>query len=61
MMKEVVHAMESGSLAYIGLFAFIFAFALIMVRVFSMKKKERDEIKNIPIEEPTEFYPEQKR
>mgnify|MGYP000857986553 CR=1 FL=1 len=37
MMKEVVRAMETGSLAYIGLFAFIFAFVLILARVAVMK------------------------
>jgi len=59
MMKEVVRAMETGYLAYIGLFAFIFAFALIIARVAIMKKKERELIKNLPVDEPTEFYPNQ--
>ena len=56
MIKEVVRAMETGSLAYIGLFAFIFAFVLIIARVAIMKKSEREEIKNLPLDEPTEFY-----
>ena len=59
MMKEVVRAVESGSLAYIGLFAFIFAFALILARVAMMKKKEREENKNLPLDEPSEFYLEE--
>lgn len=58
-MKEVVRAMESGYLAYIGLFAFLFAFALILVRVFTMKKKDREELKNLPVDEPVEFHPKQ--
>ncbi|NQV72959.1 hypothetical protein HQ496_07540 [bacterium] len=60
MIKEVVRAMETGSLAYIGLFAFIFAFVLVIARVMIMKKKEREEIKNLPLDEPTEFYLEKK-
>lgn len=57
MMKEVVRAMESGNLAYIGLFAFLFAFALIMARVLMMKKNQRDELKNLPVNEPAESFP----
>ncbi|MBT3449198.1 MAG: hypothetical protein HOC28_00090 [Bacteroidetes Order II. Incertae sedis bacterium] len=59
MMKEVVRAMETGYLAYVGLFAFIFAFVMILARVAIMKKAERTEAKNLPLGEPTEFYPEQ--
>ena len=58
-MKEVVRAMESGSLAYIGLFAFIFAFTLILARVLLMKKREREENKSLPLDGPAEFYPDQ--
>ena len=56
MIKEVVRAMETGSFAYIGLFAFIFAFVMIIARVLIMKKAEREENKNLPLDEPTEFY-----
>lgn len=56
MWKEVVQSMETGSLAYIGLFAFLFAFTLIVVRVALMKKKERTDAKNIPLDEQPEFY-----
>ena len=38
MWKEVVQSMETGSLSYIGLFAFLFDFALIVIRVALMKK-----------------------
>ncbi len=58
-MKEVVRAMESGALAYIGLFAFIVAFTLILARVAIMKKREREENKGLPLDGPAEFYPEQ--
>ena len=59
MMKEVVRAIETGYLAYIGLFAFILAFVMILVRIAIMKRKERVEAKNLPLDEPLEFYPEQ--
>jgi len=59
MIKEVVRAMETGSLAYVGLFAFILAFALIVVRVALMKKSERKDAKNMPLGEQSEFYPDQ--
>ncbi len=59
MIKEVVRAMETGFLAYVGLFAFIFAFVLIVVRVALMKKGERTSAKNMPLGESSEFYPEQ--
>jgi hypothetical protein len=59
MMKEVIRAMETGYLAYIGLFAFILAFVFIIARVAIMRKREREEIKNLPVDEPEEFYPNQ--
>jgi len=49
MMKEAVRALETGALAEIGLIAFVVAFTLIMIRVLTMKKRERDEAKNIPL------------
>lgn len=56
MWKEVVQSMETGSLAYIGLFAFLFAFALIVIRVALMKKNERTAGKNMPLDDQPEFY-----
>lgn len=58
MWKEVVQSMETGSLAYVGLFAFLFAFTLIVIRVALMKKKERTDAKNMPLDEQPEFYAE---
>ena len=56
MWKEVIQSMESGVLGYVGLFAFLFAFLLILVRVALMKKKDRMEAKNLPLDEGKEFY-----
>lgn len=58
MWKEVVQSMETGVLAYVGLFAFLFAFVLIVARVVLMKKKERTEAKNLPLDESPEFFAE---
>lgn len=52
MMKEVVRALESGILPEIGLLAFFIAFVLIVVRVMTMKKTERDTLKNLPLDDP---------
>ena len=52
MMKEVVRALESGSLPEIGLLAFVFAFVLILIRVMTMKKGDRESAKNLPLDDP---------
>jgi len=57
MFREVVQAMDTGVLGQIGLFAFILAFVLISVRVALLSKKEREEAKRLPLEEPPEFDP----
>jgi cbb3-type cytochrome oxidase subunit 3 len=54
MFKEVARAIESGALAEIGLVAFFVAFVLILVRVFTMKKKEREEAKRLPLDDADE-------
>jgi len=61
MWKEVVQSMETGALAYVGLFAFLFAFTLIVVRVALMKKKERTDAKNMPLDEEPEFFADSER
>lgn len=61
MWKEVVQSMETGALAYVGLFAFLFAFTLIVIRVALMKKKERMDAKNMPLDEEPEFFADTER
>jgi cbb3-type cytochrome oxidase subunit 3 len=56
MWKDVFRAMDTGFLAEIGLIAFIVTFVLILIRVFTLPKKERDHAKNIPLDEPRENY-----
>ncbi|WP_456429722.1 cbb3-type cytochrome c oxidase subunit 3 [Rhodocaloribacter sp.] len=55
MMKELAQSMETGILAEVGLIAFMFAFALILIRVMTMKKHERDDAKNMPLNDPREI------
>jgi len=61
MWKDVVQSMETGLLAYVGLFAFLLAFTLILVRVFLMKKRDRMNAKNIPLNEGPEFVADNNR
>lgn len=51
MMKEVVRALETGHLAEIGLLAFFVAFVLIVVRAFTISPAERDELKQLPLDD----------
>ncbi len=55
MMKELAQSMETGILAEIGLIAFMFAFALILIRAMTMKKHERDDAKHMPLNDPREI------
>lgn len=57
MFKEVVRSMETGLLGYVGLFAFLFAFVLIVIRVALMKRTDRQALKNMPLDDDTEFHP----
>lgn len=59
MFKEVARALETGILAEIGLFAFILAFALVVIRVALLSKKERTEAKNLPLNDPPEIDSQQ--
>ena len=57
MMQEVVRALETGVLAQIGLLAFFTAFVLIVVRAFLMPKPDRDDAKQMPLDEQDEHRP----
>lgn len=48
MMKEVLRALDTGVLAQIGLIAFVFAFLLVLLRVFLYTKQEISQIENLP-------------
>lgn len=60
MWKDVFRSLDTGVLAEIGLIAFIVTFVLILIRVFTLSKKERDHAKNIPLDEPKEHYQDHK-
>jgi cbb3-type cytochrome oxidase subunit 3 len=51
MMKEVIRAFETGIIPEIGLLAFFLAFVLIVVRAFMLKRGQRDEYKNMPLDD----------
>jgi hypothetical protein len=48
--------METGTLAEISLIAFVVGFGLILVRVFTLPKKEMEDGKQMPLDEPEEQY-----
>lgn len=50
MFKEVLRDIDTGILGIIGLIAFFVAFLLIVVRVMTMKKSDREKAKNIPLD-----------
>lgn len=57
MMKEVIRALESDLMPLIGLIAFFLAFTLIVIRAMTMKKAERTEAKNLPLNDADEIVP----
>ncbi len=52
MMKEVVRALDSGLLPFIGLIAFAVAFIAIVLWAMTMKKEARDAAKQLPLQDP---------
>jgi len=52
MMKEVLHGLETGLFAQIGLISFMVAFILILMRVLMLKPAERDHAKRLPLNDP---------
>lgn len=61
MWKDVIRSIESGILPIIGLIAFVITFAVILIRVFTISKREREHAKNIPLDEPEEHYQDPNR
>lgn len=56
MMREVIRGLEVGALAEVGLIAFVVAFLLILVRVLLMPRRERENAKNLPLDDPEKFF-----
>ena len=56
MMKETFRALETGVLAEVALFAFVIVFTAVVIRAFTMSKRDRDHGKNMPLDEPLETY-----
>ena len=53
MMKEVVRALQTGSLGEVALVAFVAAFLLVVIYTFTLSKKRRDHAKNLPLDDAT--------
>ena len=49
--KDALRALETGALAEIGLIAFFIAFLLVIAYAFLMTKKQRDDAKQLPLED----------
>jgi hypothetical protein len=56
MMREVIRGLEVGFLAEVGRIAFVVAFLLILVRVLLMTRGERESAKNLPLDDPENFF-----
>ena len=61
MFKEVLRSVDTGVLGIIGLVAFFVAFLLIVVRVMTMKRSEREDAKQIPLGEDDTNLPDSAR
>ena len=57
MMKEVVRALETGALAQIGLIAFVIAFIGVVLYAFTLSRRKREEIKQLPLDDLPEHDP----
>jgi cbb3-type cytochrome oxidase subunit 3 len=55
-MKELVRALETGSMAQIGLLAFFVAFLFIIAYAVTRSKAQREDAKNLPLEDD-EYVP----
>ena len=51
MIRDILGGIDTGILAQVGLLAFVVAFLAIVVYAFSLKKKRRDEAKEIPLKD----------
>lgn len=51
MMKDVVRALDTGTLAVVGLIAFAVAFLAVVAYTFSLSKQRREEAKRLPLED----------
>ena len=51
MWKETVRALQTGALGEIALIAFVVAFLAVVVYAFTLTKQQRDEAKNLPLQD----------
>ena len=51
MLRDTVHALETGPLAEIGLVAFFIAFLLGCAYAFTLSRRKREDLKHLPLED----------
>lgn len=61
MWKETVRALQTGALAEVAVVAFVVAFVLVVAYALTLSKRTREQIKNLPLDDASEFYPDERR
>lgn len=57
MWKDTVRALQTGALAEVAVVAFFVAFVLIVAYAFTLSKRQREALKNQPLQDDAEFFP----
>ena len=57
MWKETLRALQTGALAEIAVVAFVVAFVLVVAYALTMSKRQREHIKNLPLDDAPETFP----
>lgn len=60
MWKETVQALQTGAAAEVAVVAFVVAFLLVVAYALTLSKRTREEIKNLPLDDAPEFYPDER-
>jgi cbb3-type cytochrome oxidase subunit 3 len=55
MIRDLLGSIDTGVLSLVGLFAFLIAFAAILVYVFTLRRSVRDAAKQLPLDDAEEI------
>jgi len=55
MIRDLLATIDTGVLAQVGLFAFMIAFATILVYTFTLRKEDREAAKHLPLDDSDEI------
>lgn len=58
MWKDTVRALQTGALAEVAVVAFVVAFVLVVAYALTMSKRQREDLKQQPLADDAEFFPE---